>query len=224
MDYIPKRVLFEQFPVTGVYGITALEAFDLALDGELAAYYHIPIGFDLQGASGCSYGDYHWPLAQLPIGKLGYLQAHGAMTFSSAQPLQAEKFQSARFGPAVEHSAIRLQFELEEYFWLFLKTDEALKVAIGHVIFMRDDLKKIADSRQAKPPEPETNKPKPSHLLAIAALLELLQAPIDHPRPQGMNQSAIKSAILDRLNWRGLSQRTLDAIFADANKAKTDAE
>jgi hypothetical protein len=66
--------------------------------------------------------------------------------------------------------------------------------------------------------------PRPSHLLAIAALLELLKAPVEYPRPQGMNQTAIKSEILEKFPWRGLSDRNLEAIFAAANKAKAGAE
>jgi hypothetical protein len=61
---------------------------------------------------------------------------------------------------------------------------------------------------------------KPSHLLTIAALLELLKAPAEHPRPQGMNQEAIKNAILAQFPWRGLSDRNLQTIFSAANKAK----
>lgn len=66
--------------------------------------------------------------------------------------------------------------------------------------------------------------PKPSHLLAIAVLLELLKAPVEFPRPRGMNQAAIKSAILEKFPWPGLSERNLEMIFAAANKAKAGAE
>lgn len=65
---------------------------------------------------------------------------------------------------------------------------------------------------------------KPSHLLAIAALLDLLKAPVDRPRPQGMNQEAVKAAILEQFPWRGLSDRNLQEIFARANEAKEDAK
>lgn len=65
---------------------------------------------------------------------------------------------------------------------------------------------------------------KPSHLLAVAALLELLKTPVERARPQGMNQAAIKADILERFKWRGLKDRNLDDIFAAANKAKADAE
>lgn len=67
-------------------------------------------------------------------------------------------------------------------------------------------------------------KLKPSHLLAIGALLELLKAPVERLRPQGMNQEAIKAAILEKFPWRGLSDRNLQDIFSAANKAKADAD
>lgn len=65
---------------------------------------------------------------------------------------------------------------------------------------------------------------RPSRMLIIAALLELLKAPVDRPRPQGINQEAIKANILERFKWRGLSDRTLQEVFADANRAKKEAE
>lgn len=81
-----------------------------------------------------------------------------------------------------------------------------------------------AESRSMVKAEPP---PSPRHrrtlLTLIAALLELLKAPAGLPR-QGMNQAAIKSAILERFPWPGLSERNLETIFADANKAKVSAE
>lgn len=65
--------------------------------------------------------------------------------------------------------------------------------------------------------------PKPSYLLAVAALLEMLKAPVERARPQGMNQASIKSEILGRFDWRGLRDRNLDEIFSAANKARADA-
>ncbi|TKD44230.1 hypothetical protein [Azotobacter chroococcum] len=82
---------------------------------------------------------------------------------------------------------------------------------------LRRQLEQERTARQAA-------KDKPSHLLVIAALMELLKAPVEHPRPQGRRQEAIKVDILDKFPWRGLSDRTLQKIFAAANKAKTDAE
>ncbi|MCQ4278347.1 hypothetical protein NA643_04555 [Pseudomonas stutzeri] len=80
------------------------------------------------------------------------------------------------------------------------------------------------DAQPEKPAEQAGAETKPSYFLAIAALLELLKAPVERPRPQGMNQEAIKAAILERFPWRGLSDRNLQTIFAAANKAKADAE
>lgn len=65
---------------------------------------------------------------------------------------------------------------------------------------------------------------KPSYALAIAALTELLKTPVQHPRPNGLNQAAIKAAILERFKWRGLKERNLDKIFAEANRAAKEAE
>lgn len=62
---------------------------------------------------------------------------------------------------------------------------------------------------------------KPSHLLAIAAMLELL----DEPGRGARNQSAIVSEILERHpRKRGLGKRTLEDIFAAANRAFKKAE
>lgn len=62
---------------------------------------------------------------------------------------------------------------------------------------------------------------KPSHLLAIAAMLELLGEPSRGAR----NQSAIVAEILERHSRkRGLGKRTLEDIFAAANRAFKDAE
>jgi hypothetical protein len=53
---------------------------------------------------------------------------------------------------------------------------------------------------------------KPSYVLAIGALLALLEEPVKKPRPSGMNQSAIKQDILQRFpKKRGLSHRNLAA-------------
>ena len=67
-------------------------------------------------------------------------------------------------------------------------------------------------------------KSRKTLLLVIAALMDLLKAPTAHPRPRGMNQAAIKDAILDKFNLRGLGDRNLQEIFASANKTKDDAE
>lgn len=65
---------------------------------------------------------------------------------------------------------------------------------------------------------------KPSHFLAISALLELLKEPTKHPKPNGMNQAAIINSILERSESRGLSKRTLEEIFSAANKTATSPD
>ena len=73
--------------------------------------------------------------------------------------------------------------------------------------------------------KPDTPPPSSTNnLLVIAALLELLKAPVERTRPAGMNQDRIKGLILENFPWRGLGERNLDTIFSAANKAKKAAE
>jgi hypothetical protein len=86
---------------------------------------------------------------------------------------------------------------------------------------------KLARSEAQAPSNKEASaspKSRKTLLLVIASLMDLLKAPTTHPRPRGMNQSAIKEAILEKFNLRGLGDRNLQDIFANANKAKADAE
>ncbi|MDN3559805.1 hypothetical protein [Vreelandella neptunia] len=65
-----------------------------------------------------------------------------------------------------------------------------------------------------------TQQVKPSHLLTIAALLELLK---DSVKPR-YNQSAIIDSIVDNNKYvRGLSQGNLEPMFGAANKALEEA-
>lgn len=61
---------------------------------------------------------------------------------------------------------------------------------------------------------------KQSHLLLIAALLELLKT----PRQTRQNQEGIKSQLLEQFNWQCLGKRTLETIFAAANRAAEEAK
>ncbi|GAA0418019.1 hypothetical protein WLF18_15990 [Pseudomonas shirazensis] len=90
-----------------------------------------------------------------------------------------------------------------------------LKAALLENHHLRERLAKAESARQ----ETAHNTSKRSHWLATAALIKLMESPIDRPRPQGMKQSAIKSAILERFSFRGLKERNLDEIFSAANKA-----
>lgn len=95
-----------------------------------------------------------------------------------------------------------------------------LKSALLENQHLRERLAKAELARQ----ETTQNTSKRSHLLAIAALIKLMESPTDRPRPQGMKQSAIKAAILERFSFRGLKERSLDEIFAAANKAISETE
>lgn len=65
------------------------------------------------------------------------------------------------------------------------------------------------------------SEPKNSHLLLIAAMLDLLTEEGRRSR----NQSAVKSDILTHFkDWRGLSARNLDKLFGEAAKAKKAAK
>lgn len=64
-------------------------------------------------------------------------------------------------------------------------------------------------------------EPKPSHLLAIAGLLELL---LDDSRPRYNQASAAKAIEARHPDWYGASASTLDKIFARANRAACDAD
>jgi len=107
----------------------------------------------------------------------------------------------------------------------FAKSDEVkqLHVAIKDITSDLEHEKAMREAAEKRAELAEADA-KNSHLLAIAALLELLKAPVEHTRPQGRNQEAIKDEILRKFPWRGLSDRNLQTIFAEANKAKADAK
>lgn len=95
-----------------------------------------------------------------------------------------------------------------------------LKSALLENQHLRERLAKAESARQ----ETTQALAKRSQLLATAALIKLLESPVERPRPQGMKQAAIKAAILERFTLRGLKERNLDEIFAAANKAMSEAE
>lgn len=80
--------------------------------------------------------------------------------------------------------------------------------------------RKAAEAREAQ----LKAEAKPAVLLTTAALLKLLESPVERPRPQGMKQSAIKDKILEKYPLRRLGSRNLDEVFSAANKAMSDAE
>jgi hypothetical protein len=164
MKFIPRRVLYDDFPGDGIFGITNREALELAIDGALPAFYHIAIGFDLVGNSmvgpkymAGSYGKFHGPIAQLPRGILVYLETHGRIFFESTTAIQIEGFYGEEFGPPAEPAAVRSAFESEDFFWLTLEKGDTFEFTLGRLIFMRADLEALAATRT-----PETIKQDPS--------------------------------------------------------------
>ncbi len=159
--FIPQRILHAEFPITGIFGITNREAIELAVSGDLPAYYLIATGFDLIGGSMCgpeyivgSYGSFHGALALLPRGILQYLEAQGSMTFDCATMIQVEGFYSIEFGPPASPEAVRIAFEKEDFFWLGLDKGTTFELTLSRVIFMREDLEKLASFRPPPKSEP----------------------------------------------------------------------
>lgn len=162
MAYIPKRILYDEFPPEGIYGITNREALELSVEGVLPAYYHLNTFFEVIGNSMVgeqyiigSYGNYHGPIARLPQGKLAYLEAHGAISFDSTTMMQVESFYDGKFGgtyaqkfgPPPEPAATRKAFEEEEFYWLGLEKGATFEMVRGRLIFMRDELEGLAAKR-----------------------------------------------------------------------------
>lgn len=89
------------------------------------------------------------------------------------------------------------------------------------LVVRNESIRLLEDKLLAEPSahlgEP-SQRSKPSHFLAISALLDLLKEPVKHPRPNGLKQAAIIESILERFESRGLSKRTLEDIFSAANK------
>jgi hypothetical protein len=82
----------------------------------------------------------------------------------------------------------------------------------------------LADDRQCRKPLIDECEPKNSHLLVIAALLDLQKDPVMQARPR-RNQTAIRESIQERnVDMRGLGKRTIEDIFGEANTAMCEAK
>ena len=103
---------------------------------------------------------------------------------------------------------------------------DALQVRINKAeALYRDDWSKLevkAKNWQEKY-EQAISEAKPSHLLTIAALLELQIEAVAQARP-ARNQAAIITTITEKFKVHGLGKRNLDDIFADANRAMAEAK
>ncbi|MFH7345678.1 hypothetical protein RA263_22890, partial [Pseudomonas syringae pv. tagetis] len=106
--------------------------------------------------------------------------------------------------------------------WHPLSTRKTLTSCPGSVDHYRNESIRLLEDRLLAEPlsdEPDrADNLKPSHFLAISALLELLKEPVKHPRPNGLNQAAVIESILARFEFRGLGKRTLEEIFSVSNK------
>ncbi|MDR6234015.1 hypothetical protein [Pseudomonas oryzihabitans] len=117
---------------------------------------------------------------------------HSSITVETWQALQAER------------DSLKARVEKAEAWWEV--NGKQLKAE-------RDSLRSQLEALNAQT--------KPSHLLAMAVLLELAS----EVRTSKRNQTGIVSEILDRYpGKRGLSKRNLEEIFAAANSARADAE
>lgn len=122
-----------------------------------------------------------------------------------------------------------LRFKPADIQALAVKTNKATEPYSSSATELESLLQQLEDERNKRKvaeqrAEHAEAEAKPSHLLAIAALLELLKSPVDRPRPQGMNQTAIMDEILKRFPLRGLKDRNLQKFFARANEAMADAK
>lgn len=111
--------------------------------------------------------------------------------------------------------------------WQALQADrDALKTRVEKAeALYRDTWSKLevkAKNWQEKY-EQAISEAKPSHLLTIAALLELQMEAVAQARP-ARNQAAIITTITEKFKVHGLGKRNLDDIFADANRAMAEAK
>lgn len=76
MSYIPKRIIYSNFPTDGLFGISACQALELAIDGHLVAYHllaaHVSVYEHQSGNKyvGASLGSWHGLTVKVPRGVL----------------------------------------------------------------------------------------------------------------------------------------------------------
>jgi len=92
------------------------------------------------------------------------------------------------------------------------------------VMFKPADIEGLAaEMNKEDQRKPLDTAPKPSHLLIIAAMLELLLEPVERPRGK-RNQAAIIDMITEKYDFRGLGKRTIENIYSEANQAINEAK
>lgn len=231
MAYIPKRVLYSEFPKEGISGITARQALEAAIDGLLPAYHLIFSSVTLyeysRGAPDPLTKDFkkwHGLTVQVPLGVLYTLNFYSEHCFRDHNGKPSGVLIAGPLGTPGMRPEVQ---ECNEY--LLWPEGDPVTFDRDRLFFLRDDLEGLADgtSRPAESSksadtaagQPVIELEKPAHLLLIAALLELLKT----PRKTALNQEGVKSQVLEQFNWRGLGKRNLENMFGAANRAADDA-
>jgi hypothetical protein len=135
-----------------------------------------------------------------------------AVMANALVPVQKENICYQANANAWSSSVVQLQDEL---LW-FYPADFARWAAEKFSAFPEKLVTLVCTERPSKVMQAE---PKPSHLLAIAGLLELL---LDESRPR-YQQGTVAEAI-EAKGWQGASVSTLTKLFAEAKSAAKDAE
>lgn len=231
MAYTPKRAIYEEFPEEGIHGITARQALEAAIEGLLPAYHLIlrPVTlYEFKRGKpdplARNFKRWHGLTVRVPLGVLYTLNFYSEHCFVDHEGKPSGVTVSGPLGTPGMRPELP---ECSEY--LLWPLGEPVIFDRARLFFLLEDLESFANGKNAvaihnsgiesAAGQPVIEIEKPSHLLLIAALLELLKK----PRQTAMNQEGIKSQLLSQMSWRGLSKRNLESIFAAANRAAEDA-
>lgn len=231
MAYIPKRVLYDEFSEEGVYGVTARQALEAAIDGLLPAYHLVFSPVTLyeytRGAPDPltrNYKKWHGLTVRVPLGVLYTLNFYPEHCFRDHNGKPSGVLIAGPLGTPGMRPEVQ---ECNEY--LLWPEGDPVTFDRSRLFFLREDLEsfangtscQVADSKIASSAAGQQviELEKPSHSLLIAALLELLKK----PRPTALNQEGVKSLLLEQYSWRGLRKRNLETMFAAANRASEEA-
>lgn len=232
MSYTPKRVLYDEFPEEGVYGVTARQALEAAIDNLLPAYHLIFSPVTLyeytRGAPDPLTKDFkkwHGLTVRVPLGVLYTLNFYSEHCFIDHDGKPSGVLIAGPLGMPGMRPEVQ---ECNEY--LLWPEGAPVMFERARLFFLRDDLEDLAKGTNRPVTEsksihtaagqPVIEIERPAHLLLIAALLGLLKT----PRNTAQNQEGIKSQLLEQFRWRGLSKRNLEEMFAAANRAAEEAK
>lgn len=231
MTYIPKRVIYDEFPEEGYFGITNRQALEAAIDGLIPAYHLIFSSVTLyeytRGATDPLTRDFKkWGglTLKVPLGVLYTLNFYPEHSFIDSDGKPSGVLISGPLGTPGMRPDVP---ECNDY----LLWPEAGPITFdrSRLFFLREDLEALAGGTSLPPASSSHTSAaagqqileiqQPSHLLLIAALMELLKK----PRQTSLLQEGIKGQLLEQFDWRGLSKRTIEKMFADANRAAAEA-